>query len=57
MKNISVLPDHKLSLQMHYQRSEDWVIVKGMAYAEVNNQQFVLSFGESIFQGRENTFV
>lgn len=49
IKNITVLPDHKLSLQLHYHRSEHWVIVKGMAYVEVNGQQFFLRPGESTF--------
>jgi mannose-1-phosphate guanylyltransferase/mannose-6-phosphate isomerase len=49
IKNITVLPDHKLSLQLHYHRSEHWVIVKGMACVEVNNKQFFLRPGESTF--------
>ena len=49
IKNINVLPDHKLSLQLHYHRSEHWVVVKGMAYVEVNGQQFFLRPGESTF--------
>ncbi len=49
IKNITVLPDHKLSLQLHYHRSEHWVIVKGMACVEVNGQQFFLRPGESTF--------
>ena len=49
IKNITVLPDQKLSLQLHYHRNEHWVIVKGMAWVEVNNQQFFLRPGESTF--------
>jgi mannose-1-phosphate guanylyltransferase/mannose-6-phosphate isomerase len=51
IKNITVLPDHKLSLQLHYHRSEHWVVVKGMACVEVNGQQFFLRPGESTFIG------
>jgi len=49
IKKITVLPDQKLSLQLHYHRSEHWVIVEGMAWVEVNNQQFFLRPGESTF--------
>jgi mannose-1-phosphate guanylyltransferase/mannose-6-phosphate isomerase len=49
IKNIAVLPDHKLSLQLHYHRSEHWVVVKGMACVEVNDQEFFLRPGESTF--------
>ena len=40
IKNITVLPDHKLSLQLHYHRSEHWVVVKGMACVEVADSSF-----------------
>jgi len=49
IKNITVLSDHKLSLQLHYHRSEHWVVVKGMAYVEVDGEQFFLRPGESTF--------
>ncbi len=50
IKNITVLSDHKLSLQLHYHRSEHWVVVKGMACVEVDGKQFFLGGpGESTF--------
>ncbi len=49
IKNITVLPNHKLSLQLHYHRSEHWVVVKGMACVEVGGQQSFLRPGESTF--------
>ena len=49
IKNIVVMPDHKLSLQLHYHRSEHWVVVKGMAQVEVNSEKFFLRHGESTF--------
>ena len=49
IKNITVLSDHKLSLQLHYHRSEHWVVVKGMACVEVDGKQFFLRPGESTF--------
>ncbi|WP_440947227.1 mannose-1-phosphate guanylyltransferase/mannose-6-phosphate isomerase [Methanosarcina sp. T3] len=49
IKNITVLSDHRLSLQLHYHRSEHWVVVKGMACVEVDGEQFFLRPGESTF--------
>ena len=49
IKNITVLSDHKLSLQLHFHRSEHWVVVKGMACVEVDGKQFFLGPGESTF--------
>jgi len=49
IKNITVLSDHKLSLQLHYHRSEHWVVLKGMACVEVDGEQFFLRPGESTF--------
>lgn len=49
IKNISVLPGKKLSLQMHYHRSEHWVVVKGMACVQVNDKRFFVRPGESTF--------
>jgi mannose-1-phosphate guanylyltransferase/mannose-6-phosphate isomerase len=49
IKNISVLPGKKLSLQLHHHRSEHWVVVKGMACVENNGNKFFLRQGESTF--------
>ncbi|MDK2834533.1 MAG: mannose-phosphate guanylyltransferase / mannose-6-phosphate isomerase [Methanolobus sp.] len=49
IKNISVLPGKKLSLQLHHHRSEHWVVVKGMAQVENDGQSFFLRQGESTF--------
>jgi mannose-1-phosphate guanylyltransferase / mannose-6-phosphate isomerase len=49
IKNITVLPGRKLSLQLHYHRSEHWVVVKGMACVQVNNEKFFVRPGESTF--------
>jgi mannose-1-phosphate guanylyltransferase/mannose-6-phosphate isomerase len=49
IKNITVLPGRKLSLQMHYHRSEHWVVVKGMACVQVNDKKFFVRPGESTF--------
>ncbi len=54
IKNIVVMPGNKLSLQLHYHRSEHWVVVKGMAQVEINDKkledkEFFLRPGESTF--------
>jgi mannose-1-phosphate guanylyltransferase/mannose-6-phosphate isomerase len=49
IKNISVLPGKKLSLQLHHYRSEHWVVVRGMACVENDGQNFFLRQGESTF--------
>ena len=49
IKNIIVMPDNKLSLQLHYHRSEHWVVVKGMAQVHVDDKEFFLRPGESTF--------
>lgn len=49
IKNITVMPDNKLSLQLHYHRSEHWVVVKGMACVEIDGKKFFLRPGESTF--------
>ncbi|MDD4498693.1 MAG: mannose-1-phosphate guanylyltransferase/mannose-6-phosphate isomerase [Methanosarcinaceae archaeon] len=49
IKKIVVLPDHRLSLQLHYHRSEHWVVVKGMACVQVNEKKFFVRPGESTF--------
>ncbi|MFH1323100.1 MAG: mannose-1-phosphate guanylyltransferase/mannose-6-phosphate isomerase [Methanobacteriota archaeon] len=49
IKNIMVMPEKKLSLQLHHHRSEHWVVVKGMAQVQVDGREFFLSPGESTF--------
>jgi mannose-1-phosphate guanylyltransferase / mannose-6-phosphate isomerase len=49
MKRIEVLPKAKLSLQMHYHRSEHWVVVSGTALVTIDEKQHVVHEGESIF--------
>ncbi len=48
-KRISVLPGSKLSLQMHYHRSEHWVVVSGTATVTVWDQTKILRKGESVY--------
>lgn len=49
IKNITVTPGKKLSLQRHKHRSEHWVVVKGEAYVQVNGEEYHLNEGESTF--------
>lgn len=49
IKNISVMPEKKLSLQLHYHRNEHWAVVKGIALVKVDDKEFFLRTGESTF--------
>jgi mannose-1-phosphate guanylyltransferase/mannose-6-phosphate isomerase len=49
IKQIVVLPRQKLSLQMHYHRSEHWVIVSGTAKVTIADKETIVHEGESIF--------
>lgn len=49
IKNITVMPEKTLSLQLHYHRSEHWVVVKGMAKVTKEKEEFFLQPGESTF--------
>ncbi|ASJ11965.1 mannose-1-phosphate guanylyltransferase/mannose-6-phosphate isomerase [Thermococcus thioreducens] len=49
IKRLSVLPGKKLSLQMHYHRSEHWVVVRGTAKVRVGEKEILLRPGESTF--------
>ena len=49
IKNLTVMPEKRLSLQLHHHRSEHWVVVKGMASVQVDSSEFFLRPGESTF--------
>ncbi|NPA48051.1 MAG: mannose-1-phosphate guanylyltransferase/mannose-6-phosphate isomerase [Thermococci archaeon] len=49
IKRLTVLPGKKLSLQMHYHRSEHWVVVRGTAKVIVGDREVLLRQGESTF--------
>jgi len=49
IKRIQVLPEKTLSLQLHYHRSEHWVVVTGTACVQVDSERFYLRHGESTF--------
>jgi len=49
VKRLEVNPGASLSLQLHNHRSEHWVVVKGKANVEVNENKFILSENESCY--------
>ncbi len=49
IKRLTVLPGKKLSLQMHYHRSEHWVVVRGTAKVILEDKEILLRPGESTF--------
>ncbi len=49
VKKICVAPRGKLSLQMHRQRAEYWIILEGEALVTVNEDQFIRKAGEAVY--------
>tara|TARA_B100000989_G_scaffold59069_1_gene40235 strand:+ start:5183 stop:6625 length:1443 start_codon:yes stop_codon:yes gene_type:complete len=49
VKMIEVKPNCKLSLQLHHHRSEHWVVVKGKAKVEIENETEFLSENQSAY--------
>jgi mannose-6-phosphate isomerase len=49
IKRIEVKPGHKLSLQMHYHRSEHWIVVSGTAMVTCDDRQEILHSNQSTY--------
>ena len=49
VKRIRVLPDKKLSLQMHHHRSEHWIISEGTAKVTLDEKTFDAPANTPIF--------
>lgn len=49
IKRLTVLPAKKLSYQMHYHRSEHWVVVNGAATIVKGDIDYIVKPGESIY--------
>jgi mannose-1-phosphate guanylyltransferase/mannose-6-phosphate isomerase len=49
IKRIVVNPNEKLSLQMHYHRSEHWVVIKGTAKVLVGDKEMFIHENESAY--------
>lgn len=56
IKRLTVLPGKKLSYQMHYHRSEHWIVVSGTASVVIDGKEMLICDGESIFvkKGRKH---
>jgi len=49
IKKIVVKPGAKLSLQIHYHRSEHWVVVKGTAKVTIGDRVMFVHENESVY--------
>ena len=49
IKKITVSPGQRLSLQLHYHRSEHWIVVKGTANVTVGDKKMLVHENESIY--------
>jgi mannose-1-phosphate guanylyltransferase/mannose-6-phosphate isomerase len=49
IKRVTVNPGRKLSLQLHRQRSEHWIVVRGTAEIDLGDRRLVLCENESTF--------
>lgn len=49
IKRIMVNPQEKLSLQMHYHRSEHWVVIKGTAKVTIGDKEIFIHENESAY--------
>ncbi|MEN9343684.1 MAG: hypothetical protein RLZZ453_471 [Chlamydiota bacterium] len=49
IKRILVNPGERLSLQLHYHRSEHWVVVKGTAKVTLGQEEKLLHENESVY--------
>lgn len=54
VKQITVRPGAKLSLQYHHHRSEHWIVVKGTATVTVGDDTFELHQNESTYIPKES---
>ena len=53
VKKLTVNPGAKLSVQMHYHRSEHWVVVSGKAKVHYGDTTIDLNVNESTYHGKE----
>ncbi|HBB35465.1 MAG TPA: mannose-6-phosphate isomerase [Cyanobacteria bacterium UBA8803] len=49
IKRIQVNPGHRLSLQMHYHRSEHWIVVSGTAKVICGEQELIVHQNQSTY--------
>lgn len=55
IKRIEVKPGHRLSLQMHYHRSEHWIVVSGTARVTCDDQVITLCSNQSTYVPQTKT--
>ena len=55
IKRIVVDPGQRLSLQMHYHRSEHWIVVKGTAKVTIGDKETLVHENESIYVPKSET--
>ena len=53
VKRLTVNPGARLSVQMHYHRSEHWVVVAGQARVHYGDTSHDLNVNESTYHGKE----
>lgn len=49
MKKIVVTPGERLSLQLHYHRSEHWIVIGGTAKVTIGDQDKMVHVNESVY--------
>ena len=49
MKKIVVTPGQQLSLQLHYHRSEHWIVIGGTAKVTIDEQEQMVHVNESVY--------
>ena len=49
MKRLTIKPGAALSLQLHHQRAEHWVVVKGQARVTRGDEMFELTENQSTY--------
>ncbi len=55
IKRIVVDPGQRLSLQMHYHRSEHWIVIKGTAKVTIGDKEMLVHENESIYVPKSET--
>ena len=53
VKKLTVNPGAKLSVQMHYHRSEHWIVVAGQARVHYGDKWSILNVNQSTYHGKE----
>ena len=53
VKKIEIKPGASISLQLHEQRSEHWIVVCGVAYVEIDGKFYEIKENESIYVPRK----